>query len=112
MALKKQLENPSLTQEQEGRDRRRDQGHRDAREGRLRAGDSGDGGEASDGADLVRSSYKPQDIYAAGLEVEINGKKKRLEIDTGASGLIVAAPWPRARGWFPSSRAKTGGIGD
>jgi hypothetical protein len=32
----------------------------------------------------------PGGVHAAGLDVEFNGKRRRLEIDTGASGLLLS----------------------
>ena len=54
----------------------------------------------------------PQDIYAAGLDVLINGKRKRLEIDTGASGLVLSRSVAKSAGLIPEVETKTGGIGD
>ena len=36
---------------------------------------------------IVGIANGPRPMYAAGLDVQMNGKRKRLEIDTGASGL-------------------------
>src|SRR6202012_3487042 len=36
------------------------------------------------------SPMGPQNMRAAGLELQLNGHKKRFEIDTGASGLLIS----------------------
>jgi len=51
-------------------------------------------------------------MYAAGLEVQFNGKKKRLEIDTGASGLLLSRSVAKSAGLIPELEVKAGGIGD
>ena len=51
-------------------------------------------------------------LNEAGLDVQINGKKKRLEIDTGASGLILSNSAARSAGLTPELQIKTSGIGD
>ena len=53
-----------------------------------------------------------QDMVAAGLDVEINGKRKRLEIDTGASGLLLSRSVANAAGLVPEVETTQGGIGD
>jgi predicted aspartyl protease len=53
-----------------------------------------------------------QEIFAAGLDVQINGKKKRLEIDTGASGLLLSRSVAKSAGLVPETEIKAGGIGD
>jgi predicted aspartyl protease len=54
----------------------------------------------------------PQDIYAAGLDVFINGKRKRLEIDTGASGLLIGRSVAKSAGLIPEVEIKASGVGD
>jgi predicted aspartyl protease len=54
----------------------------------------------------------PQEMYGAGLEVEFNGKKRRLEIDTGASGILLSRSVAKSAGLVPELEVKTGGIGD
>ena len=58
------------------------------------------------------SAYSPEGMVAAGLDVEINGKRKRLEIDTGASGLLLSRSAAKAAGLVPELETKAGGIGD
>ena len=41
-----------------------------------------------------------------GLDLQINGKKRRLEIDTGASGLTLSAPSAKALGLVPEAQKK------
>ena len=47
-----------------------------------------------------------------GLEISFNGKKRRLEIDTGASGLLLSRSVAKAAGLVPEVNIKIGGIGD
>ena len=47
-----------------------------------------------------------------GLEVSFNGKVRSLEIDTGASGLILTKSAARALHLEPEQQFKAGGIGD
>jgi hypothetical protein len=53
-----------------------------------------------------------QDMVAAGLDVYLNGKRKRLEIDTGASGLFLSRSVAKAAGLIPEAVTHGGGIGD
>lgn len=55
---------------------------------------------------------KQQDMYAAGLDVLFNGKRKRMEIDTGASGLLLSRSVAKSAGLVPELQIKAGGIGD
>jgi tetratricopeptide (TPR) repeat protein len=48
----------------------------------------------------------------AGLDVQLNGKKKHLEIDTGVSGLILSSAAAKSAGLVPEYQIKVGGIGD
>jgi predicted aspartyl protease len=54
----------------------------------------------------------PQDMHAAGLDIQFNGKRKRLEIDTGASGIMLSRWAAKNAGLVPELEIKTGGIGD
>jgi predicted aspartyl protease len=54
----------------------------------------------------------PQEMYGAGLDVEFNGKKRRLEIDTGASGMLLSRSVAKSAGLVPELEVKTGGVGD
>jgi len=58
------------------------------------------------------AAWSPQDIYAAGLDLQINGKRRRLEIDTGASGLLLSRSAAKSLGLAPELEFKEGGIGD
>jgi predicted aspartyl protease len=58
------------------------------------------------------ANYTPQNIYAVGLNVELNGKKKLLEIDTGASGLLITRAGAKSAGLVPELEERAGGIGD
>ncbi len=61
---------------------------------------------------IVGIANGPQPMYAAGLDVQMNGKRKRLEIDTGASGLLLSRSSAISAGLVPEAEIKTGGIGD
>ena len=61
----------------------------------------------STGADTTLAS-----MYESALEVQINGKKKRLEIDTGASGLLLTSAVAKSAGLVPELQVKGSGIGD
>ena len=54
----------------------------------------------------------PEFVSAWGLEVAFNGKKSRLVIDTGASGLYINSALAKKAGLKPLTRADVGGIGD
>lgn len=54
----------------------------------------------------------PDIMYEAGLEIQINGRKRRLEIDTGASGLMLTSEVAKAAGLVPELETKSGGMGD
>jgi len=60
----------------------------------------------------VSSGAAAGEIYEAGLEVQLDGKKRRLEIDTGASGLMLTSPAAKIAGLVPEIETKAGGIGD
>jgi predicted aspartyl protease len=68
-------------------------------------------------ADVSRSftceaCREPHEVLAAGLDVLINGKRKRLEIDTGASGLLLSRSVARAAGLVPELETAAEGFGD
>lgn len=48
----------------------------------------------------------------AGLDVEVNGHRQLLKIDTGASGLLISMKAAVSAGLVPEAEVKTGGIGD
>ncbi len=50
--------------------------------------------------------------YGAGLEVEINGHKSMLKLDTGTSGLLISQAAAQSAGLVAEAEIKTGGIGD
>jgi predicted aspartyl protease len=54
----------------------------------------------------------PQEMYAAGLDVLFNGKRKRLEIDTGASGIIISRAVAKSAGLVPELQTTASGVGD
>jgi predicted aspartyl protease len=47
-----------------------------------------------------------------GLDVGINGKPRRMEIDTGASGLLLTKAAAAALNLVPTAHYMTGGVGD
>jgi predicted aspartyl protease len=55
---------------------------------------------------------EPHEVLAAGLDVTINGKRKRLEIDTGASGLLLSRSVAKAAGLVPELETTAEGFGD
>jgi TonB family protein len=60
----------------------------------------------------ISTVARPDVMYEAGLEVQINGRKRRLEIDTGASGLMLTGEVARLAGLVPEFETRTGGMGD
>jgi tetratricopeptide (TPR) repeat protein len=61
---------------------------------------------------IVSIANGPQDMYAAGLELQLNGHKKRFEIDTGASGLLISRSAAASAGIIGEAESRGGGIGD
>lgn len=51
-------------------------------------------------------------MYAVGLKVVLNGHEKRLELDTGASGLLISRSAAKSAGLVPELEVKARGIGD
>lgn len=56
--------------------------------------------------------YSPDSPPAYGLEMTFNGKKRRLELDTGASGLTLTASAADRLGLAVEDTAYLGGMGD
>lgn len=56
--------------------------------------------------------FSPDSPPAYGLEMSFNGKKRRLELDTGASGLTLTAGAAERLGLLVEDTAFLGGIGD
>ncbi len=54
----------------------------------------------------------PIHIRAFGLEVKLNGRNARLQIDTGVDGLIVTRSVAQHAGLKPFSETEMGGVGD
>jgi predicted aspartyl protease len=50
--------------------------------------------------------------HALGLEVALNGKKRHLELDTGASGILLSPSAARALKLSEEYHMKTGGVGE
>jgi tetratricopeptide (TPR) repeat protein len=57
-------------------------------------------------------SKKSEPVYAMGLEVDLNGHKSLLKLDTGASGLLISQAAAKNAGLVAEAEIKTGGIGD
>lgn len=51
-------------------------------------------------------------VVAFGLDVSINGKKRRMQIDTGASGIVLTPGAAKRLGLTPEMKLQTGGVGD
>jgi predicted aspartyl protease len=111
-SLKDRLQNPALTQDE-----------KDA----IQAAIQGIESHEKRGCELVSpaaevklpivpisrdDSIAPEALYAAGLDVLFNGKRKRLEIDTGASGLLLSRSAAKSAGLVRELEIKMGGIGD
>jgi tetratricopeptide (TPR) repeat protein len=108
--LKKMLDNPSLTDAQKDGINAAIQGVQSNEKGSC---------ELVNPIEEVKLSIIPvpdngsiEIMNEAGLDVQLNGKKKRLEIDTGASGLILSSAAAKSAGLVPEYRIKVGGIGD
>jgi predicted aspartyl protease len=56
--------------------------------------------------------YDSNHLRAYGLDVKLNGRSARLQIDTGASGLLVTRSVAQRAGLKPFSEEEVGGIGD
>jgi tetratricopeptide (TPR) repeat protein len=58
------------------------------------------------------SAFAKETMYEAELELQIDGKKRKFEIDTGASGLLLTHAVAKNAGLVPEAAIKAGGIGD
>jgi predicted aspartyl protease len=54
----------------------------------------------------------PSRFVSWGLDVQFNGKRRRLEIDTGASGILISRAAAMFMGITRDDQTETGGIGD
>jgi predicted aspartyl protease len=61
---------------------------------------------------FVSLMYDANRLRAFGLDVKLNNHSARLEIDTGAGGLLVSRSVARRAGLKPFSQSEMGGIGD
>lgn len=109
--LKARLDNPSLTDEQK-------EGINAAIKG-IETREKGDCQLVSpvESAKLpmvpiTRDGNLSSPMVAVGLDVLFNGKRRRMEIDTGASGLLLDRSVAKAAGLVPELETKAGGIGD
>ena len=109
-SLKKGLGNPSITDQQ-----------KDAINAAIKGIESSEKGscELVSPIEEVKLPIVPvpdngsiENMEEGGLDLQINGKKRRLEIDTGASGLTLSAPAAKSLGLVPEAQIKIGGIGD
>lgn len=57
-------------------------------------------------------SNGPGRIYGAGMTIELNGKKKRFQVDTGASGLAISRAAAQSAGITSEAKSQSGGVGD
>ena len=53
-----------------------------------------------------------QESYGAGVDVILNGHRKRLELDTGASGLLLTREAASSLGLVQEVESRSGGLGD
>lgn len=62
----------------------------------------------------LQSMYfeSPMEAKSVAVNVEMNGKAKRLEVDTGASGITITKEYADALGLMPESIVQIGGVGD
>jgi tetratricopeptide (TPR) repeat protein len=67
---------------------------------------------ASTETPLLRLLEDPTHLRGYGLAVEVNGKKSRLLLDTGASGLLINRSLAERAGVGRLADAEIGGIGD
>ena len=61
---------------------------------------------------FISLMYDANHLRAFGLDVKLNNHSSRLEIDTGAGGLVVSRSVARRAGLKPFSQSEVGGIGD
>ncbi len=61
---------------------------------------------------MTRLMYDPTHIRAFGLDVKLNNRDARLEIDTGAGGLVVTRAVAQKAGLIAFSQTEMYGIGD
>jgi predicted aspartyl protease len=58
----------------------------------------------------ITGDYQRPEAY--GLDVLLNGKRRRMQIDSGASGILLTAAAARRLGLTPEYQLHTGGVGD
>lgn len=54
----------------------------------------------------------PGNIKALGVQMELNGKKKRFEIDSGASGILISHAAAVSAGLISEAKSQDRGVGD
>lgn len=61
---------------------------------------------------FIQLLYDATHVRAYGLQVKLNQRASRLEIDTGAGGLVVSRSVAQHAGLKPFSESEVGGVGD
>ena len=61
---------------------------------------------------ISHSSNSMRDATGAGVDVLLNGKRRRFKLDTGASGMMLSREAAKSLGLTPEAETKTSGIGD
>ena len=61
---------------------------------------------------IVPIANGPVDMFGAGLDLVLNGKKRRFLLDTGASGLLLSRSAARAAGLISEAESQGFGVGD
>ncbi len=77
-------------------------------------------GDCQPVGDLRSAAIRMEDIsngpalpnYAVGLDTYMNGKRKRLEIDSGASGILLSRGAALSAGLVPEAEVSAAGLGD
>jgi tetratricopeptide (TPR) repeat protein len=108
--LKKRLESPSLTDVQ-----------KDAINAAIKGIESNEKGNCELVSPITEARFPivpvPDNgsieiMNEGGLDLQLDGKKKRLEIDTGASGIILSNAAAKSAGLIPEYQIKVDGVGD
>jgi predicted aspartyl protease len=107
--LAKYLEGPTALADKDRRDLENEQAHLKSRRP----------GECRIVSHSETSQIPMQPVYgdhsypvAFGLDVALNGKKRRMQIDTGASGIVLSPAAAKRLGLTPELHLHAGGVGD